>query len=1465
VTVAVTRRPRPAVAADAPLHARLTLEGELLGAPASFRASMGDGWKLAAKLEKVSLAAALDELCQGAMLPLFDGVTLAITAVLDSATGTLGLDAELRDADIDPGAPFRIDTLVFKAAVKAGALQSLSITASGKVTLADGCTLELNAAAFTFEAAAKRWTVSGQVTLKLLEHSAAVALTYASEPGVRRLSASVQADPPVTLVDLGFAKLLLSSLDLCVRQAPGKRTEWKLKAKSRVEVEEIGAIEGTLEASNRALALTGVTPLVLPFTVGDRTVRFVAQLQRLGITRADTADTRWTLGAEATLALENLPDGLKQVFTAPLKVCFWLGRKAGQTLLELTLKGALRHQFTPRDIVLKDPGTGEELRIELSQYGAVGFELADFKVTIAGGGVSVGVTTGVGLPWRLNEIFGVENGQPKHVILRTLPREGEPGAEHYTRVAWTLGRARSGGGKGTAFSFQLLNAPVLRKYLDVGEGRWNLDLGSIGKLWLELPKFSFVAERGAFECEVKGGRDGPLSIPLWLLRAVLLRAFPGREQEIDRVVPKAIPISDIQAFKDGRLQVDPLLSYIGGFVTDPGVLAVLRAVATKVAGVADALPDDLKPYLGFTVPTEFSAAISLRPGSAEVRVGLAVKGSAPDEGLRMLIPTLEGVMFGINFRGFSLGPVLAGKLWRLDLDLDANVFNLPEIAIGMVAPPPLVPAREQYNRIRLRKVVVMIVIIPSTPPIPVPVPLFYDEAAFEVRTLLGFQGGMAGRFYPEPDLLGMLKLLYRLYRFVTTPDPLVTKDLSDDMKLRFRLGKPGYLQLPPWMGENLWIGSRDGYLIDLAPLDLLAKVLNTLKATRINDVVALLPFKDRVFVVGGTMPDGRVVPPLQLWGLTLRGTGLLTTPHEFLAQGAWQSAGYPSAEAAAEALGLSGAPVTPASQGMVVMARGRLDSMLARVEGDYALAAVQDRSFVTGVRFRGRIGPEGSPVQAIDLLLAARMVLSTDRGEFYGDLEAHLMVVGVKLFQAKAKVAARRDVLKLDGTVSLFPPEAPLALSGAGTASIASSGVEVDAKLTVIGLGFIPLAGASFRLRPNELNLHAWWLGIETDFAVETASDTVTVTSRAAITPAAVRSRCAYHVPSRSVSGWLDAQFAGVQFRADFNSAVGRAACWVSLFGLRLVDGEIWVTGEVYRLKATYHVFPPNPVLTFDIGGDGWLNARGLSLEFSGGIGIEVGGVRIAWLAASASITPGGVGSTLRASLGPLSTDARSGFYDFPPRGVCFLMQWQLGAIVYVAAWPGGVEIWVHGWPWPWKPDGWPIPAAVVAGDDVVSGEPPPAWGEDDFWAFVSGGHLLGRGEVADDPVRPIRLQRMLGHLRAHAIAEEVNGRAWERVTLSRPGAAAPVDPFAGLASEAEDEIRLHGANLPPEARERAARRVRTLRRLVLEQPLHPTEREVPVLELAGEDFALRAALEAGPPRHYAAELARLLLEDEAG
>jgi hypothetical protein len=120
----------------------------------------------------------------------------------------------------------------------------------------------------------------------------------------------------------------------------------------------------------------------------------------------------------------------------------------------------------------------------------------------------------------------------------------------------------------------------------------------------------------------------------------------------------------------------------------------------------------------------------------------------------------------------------------------------------------------------------------------------------------------------------------------------------------------------------------------------------------------------------------------------------------------------------------------------------------------------------------------------------------------------------------------------------------------------------------------------------------------------------------------------------------------------------------------------------------------------------------------------------------------------------------------------------------------------------------------------------------------------------------------MLGDLRAHAIAREVDGRALERVTLTRPDAETAADPFADLVRDAEAEIRARAAGRP--ARERAARRARSLREVVMERPLHAADGAAAVLEATGADFTLRLPVEAGEhPRAYGVELGRLLLEDE--
>jgi hypothetical protein len=961
------------------------------------------------------------------------------------------------------------------------------------------------------------WEIGGGIEVTVFEQSFDLSAQYVTENGGRklRLETSTASDKPLLQIPQ-VLELTPRSLALEIEK-DSDGTSWQMTAGASLKVYEfvtgqanplLDLSAGTLrfetgrdETSLGFEAKEGATLSLKLFEHAGGPMLLKAGLEKLTLTRKET----WRFSADAQVELTGVPQ--------PLGV------------LERKVRGGI--EVDGQGVKILVHSLGEPLPFKLPQTGGVPIDLGQGAVDIRdlffyagskdgnGGKLEIGGELWLGLPSRLNHIFGEKDGEPSLRVFRTYLQDAPEKEREESFLRFKI----SGGTEG--LSGELGNSPIVDvPYVEIKDGWLFLDLcdkkewhgtaHDFGRLSLQLPKLVLDLDGGAFR--FAGGfridKDRGFRIPLGPLKSLLAAVNLPMAAE---ALPAGIPVQGLDLFdQKGNLRTSEFLAFLQRMGLP--VPAELSRALQEAGHVADRLPDRFKHYLNITIPDQMLLSIEVTP-DASVRINFR---TSQDKPLKMLLPLPPGLV-GIELTSLSFGEAWGGALFTLDLDARIDHFDLLTLAASLVLPFDQLKeylhesGRVLHQSFFLEELFLFIVYQTG---IPIPVPLFCKHLGM---SYLGLEGAEVQSHFrlPRPrfNLVEALALVAELNRFFTTDQLFRLESVPKSMNLVFTVG-PNYLRLPKYLARSEQ-GSGQGYLLgiekELPPLNtlkLVAALLNAAKRRSINDLLQQADLDSRVQAV-----------TLNLFGfLQLHAAYALVTPAEFVERASERfvkvfeeqlrlhhpKAPLPARAPAEEilalvparsALELGGRPESPRvrkdTEGVVALVKGAVhvaDTVV--LDTFFGLAAVDGSGFGAGVSFRGRVA------NLVDLSLWGALAIAP-KGERKLRIagHAHFRLREALILQGDFEVS--EDRLRILGLLDLFPetvfPGFPLRIyssqqiEGELSASKFLFGGGIQLKLGSLSLG------GTIDLGPDRILLNLNWGKARAVLLVEDAGGTLRI------------------------------------------------------------------------------------------------------------------------------------------------------------------------------------------------------------------------------------------------------------------------------------------------------------------------------------------------------------------------------------
>ncbi|VAX37692.1 hypothetical protein MNBD_UNCLBAC01-2133, partial [hydrothermal vent metagenome] len=556
-------------------------------------------------------------------------------------------------------------------------------------------------------------------------------------------------------------------------------------------------------------------------------------------------DDKINFKAGVTVGFVNIPEFFDNIIADDITAAFEANEKAFSLVLDRVFEDA-EFQIPPISVTATQ-------KIEL---GKMRLDLTDIELLL-GDKIEIKGKFGVGIPSKLNNVFGVkDNGKPHYEIFNTYI----PSQPTTSLINFHFGAGTDG------VSFTLLDSPfkVIKFFTKNGKTWCDCDFGEYGAVQFMIPMFSLDSSSSAFKGAGAVKVVRPLKIPLSLIKNFLNEN--GHSQIAD-LLPAALAMKEVKLLdSNNKINISKLFQHIEamggeGFTFSDEIKNGLKVIEDKF----DRLPDKLKQYFNITIPDEFSFDIVITPdGGATINIQL---DGAP---IRFLFgaPKIP-MLYGIEFRGFSFGEILSGQLFLVKADFSFDCFDIYQFAAAFLPTDQLkflADSRSLQNSIIVRNLTMFIFYHAR---VPIPIPLFYDELGIEYKGIedIEFQTHV---HFPQPrlDPMEMIKLLGELQKFFADKDYLF--DTSKPLKNidpTFTLGA-NYIRLPKYLsgkmlGKKTKIGSISLYLV-------FAHLLNGMKTFSVNRLMQAVPIKYRL----GTQT-------IDFLAMTYQVKWLITTPDEF--------------------------------------------------------------------------------------------------------------------------------------------------------------------------------------------------------------------------------------------------------------------------------------------------------------------------------------------------------------------------------------------------------------------------------------------------------------------------------------------------------------------------------------------------------------------------------------------------------
>jgi hypothetical protein len=1086
------------------------------------KADLTSGWQLTGRLqpgEAVRLTDIARDVLGGAALPdevpdlEFSDLALTVTpstgalafrgrakATWDLPFGVEGLAVTTVDLDIQKGP----STGSGAQRVAGPVTCSLKLAGEAAVTIVEGLTFKRVALGYDL-AAGGAWKLSGSVAATIFDADYTLSASLEQSAAQRRISltASTTAATLVSFDGVGSLSARAVSIVVAKQLQPPQSSAapapaegavslgasspytWEVVVTGGLKVTGVLDLEGALQLFKQAdraglafRATNAEARIPLPIPQHSAELRF--GLERISVIRSSTASgaQTWAFDAAASVWCTGLPEKIQSLLaqrsTGTLKV-----DGAG---LQLSVNRLLQ----PLEIEAPDVSAGS-ITIEL---GTMALDASNLALAFRNGSVSLSLDFGVGLPAKLNNLFGKKSdGSPASRVFNTYVRDNPA----------SITKFRIGVDTALGVNIQMVTSPFLAvRLVPGGPGAapvqsppagqsaaagqsmwWEVDLGDFGKIRLMAPVFSYTGDgfvaRGGFE------QVEPLMIPLAPLKALLSGAGLGAAAS---ALPRGIPLQDLDIYDSatGRFKFDEFIRTIetlGGFPLPQETKDALRAIESRL----DLLPERFKSYLDVEIPQSFQFDISVTPdGGARGKVW--VTGDKP---LKFIYPSLGlvgPVLNGVELYSITFGEVLGGSLMILDVDARFDSYDLLVLVAAMALPLdklPILPDTRQLTRRLVVKRLFMVIIYQAG--IPIPVPLFFDELGVEYLYLEGLELQTHWGF-PRPTLSASdaAHIFKDFENFFTQRDHLL--DASNPpagLDLRLVVG-PNYIQLPKYLGGKS-LGSRDEKTV-VSAYSNLAHLLNALKTLSLNELIQALPLEKRV---GSEQ--------VSFASMTLVVNWLITTPKEFR-DGAFRSLNVPESEMGQT---LQVLPPRPGKddQGLVVFLKGEWSiAGAASLSTTFGLVGAS-RGFGTGLRVAGAI------TDILEVEMGGAVVIDTKAADVFSlSGQTRLRVLGDEVLAGDLLITENR--LAIRGRLDLFPRSPVIRITGEVAGRISDSEFYLGGSATVTVGGFFTLVSASAEITHTGVRVSGTWLNQTVTFSAQRQGASLEL--RATLSPVAVGS-----------------------------------------------------------------------------------------------------------------------------------------------------------------------------------------------------------------------------------------------------------------------------------------------------------------------------------------------------------------------
>ena len=564
----------------------------------------------------------------------------------------------------------------------------------------------------------------------------------------------------------------------------------------------------------------------------------------------DSEKKKWESKGDALFKMENVPDILKKVFPSQeLKGRFEFTEKVAE--IGLQYEGGYTIPLPPKI---------EGMDTEQLNLGNLYFGLSEMKINLKNGG-KLTSTVVAGLPQELNDLFTESNGT-KHELFRTYnPKEKDDKKREEGLIKFNLSFDKSG------IFLEMGNSPF-KDIIKIKDNRVDLDLGEFGALAFSLPTLKLEG-KGSIKANMELEVTRDLKLPLTPLKLILKQV--GLDDIADNLA-NAVPLKGVNfAPKDehGNRQFDST-AFIKLFTLDGKVLEVPEEIKQGISQLnqfVSRLPNNLLEYAELETPNYLYLDLDINATqSVNFTFSSRKEGSDEVKPIKLIFPgdPYCTQLVGIQLNGVSIGELFGGNLFRMDLDLVYDVFNLPDLIAALVINPEwdvskkYLPNPKHFSSRFVFQEVVFLIIYQTQ--IPIPIPVFYKKIGVSYLNVLGTELETSFSF-PMP-VLGLQtakdiaiigsEVVQFIKNIKNNPKVNIEKLEKIDFP-SFTVGA-NYIRTPKYISrekeategirEGSLIGIKEGFEINAK--DIFCAFLNAIQERSINALLKAIPLQRRL-------------------------------------------------------------------------------------------------------------------------------------------------------------------------------------------------------------------------------------------------------------------------------------------------------------------------------------------------------------------------------------------------------------------------------------------------------------------------------------------------------------------------------------------------------------------------------------------------------------------------------------------